>query len=125
MERIEASFPNASFSDAVIVPAGGRWVMVSGQVGLGEDGKVVAGGLEAETATTFDHIERVLAKAGGDLSHVVKLTVFLTDLREYAAFSAIRKQRVGDALPASSAVGVKDLLLGAQVEIDAVAFIPA
>lgn len=124
MERIPASFPNASFSDAVVASGPGRWVMVSGQVGFGDDGKIVPGGLGAETSATFDHIERALSKAGGNLSHVVKLTVFLTDLSDYATFSALRKERFGDTLPASSAVGVKELLVGAQIEMDAVAFIP-
>lgn len=114
----------ASFSLAAVVTGPGRWVHVAGQVGFGDDGVVVGGGVAAEADTTFDHIERILGRVGGDLTHVVRMGVSLTSLDEYAEFARIRKQRFPNGLPASTAVQVAGLLVGASIEIDAVAFVP-
>jgi enamine deaminase RidA (YjgF/YER057c/UK114 family) len=118
------SSPEASYSLAGIVSGPGRLVYVAGQVGVGEDGKVVPGGIMAETDATFDHIEGILAKAGGRLADVVRVRVFLTSLDDYGSFGEVRKRRFPEGLPASTAVQVAGLLMGACVEIDAVAFIP-
>ncbi len=113
-----------SFSEAVVASGPGRWIYVSGMVGFGDDGRVVTGGMAAETAAAFDAIERILERAGGGLEHVVRMGVFMTDLGDYADFSRVRAERFGERLPASTAVQVADLLLGARIEIDAVAFVP-
>jgi 2-iminobutanoate/2-iminopropanoate deaminase len=121
IERVPSDF--ASFSDVVAVDGPGRWIHVSGQVGMDADGKV-EGDLAAQTNATFDHIERALGKVGAGMGDVVKITVYLTSLDDYASFSAVRAERFGDTLPASAAVQVAGLLLGAEVEIDALAFVP-
>ncbi len=90
IERFPASFAN--YSEGVAVQGPGRWIYVSGQVALGEDMKLVEGDLASQTELTFDHIERVLRRAGAELTDVVKLTTFLTSLDEYAAFSEVRSQ---------------------------------
>lgn len=113
-----------SFSEAVATSGAGRWIQVSGMIGFGDDGKVVGGGVAAETAATFDVIEGILGRAGADPSHIVRMGVFMTDLADYGEFSQARAERFGDRLPASAAVQVAGLLLGAQIEIDAVAFVP-
>lgn len=123
VERYPSDF--AKFSDAVSVEGPGRWIHVSGQVGFDEEMKLVEGGLAAETNATFDCIERALAKAGADLSHVIRITVFMTELSDYADFSRVRAERFGEDVPASAAVGVAALLVGAAIEIDAVAFVPS
>jgi 2-iminobutanoate/2-iminopropanoate deaminase len=122
-DRLASTF--AQYSDGVAVSGAGRWIHVSGQVGMDEEHTVVPGGLAAETEAAFDRIERVLAHFDADLSHVVKMTVFLTSLERYAEFAAVRAARFGDAVPASSAVQVAGLMLGAELEVDAVAFVPA
>jgi 2-iminobutanoate/2-iminopropanoate deaminase len=122
VERVPSTF--ASFSDAVAVDGPGRWIHVAGQVAMDTDGKV-SGSLAEQTSATLDHVERVLGRLGADLSHVVKITVYLTSLDDYAEFSRVRAERFGDSLPASAAVQVAGLLLGALVEIEAVAFVPA
>jgi 2-iminobutanoate/2-iminopropanoate deaminase len=124
IERYPSAFAPTSFADAVAVDAPGRWIHVSGQVGMDEDGKV-EGDLAAQSHRTIDHLERILAEAGAALSDVVRIVVYLTSLDEYAAFSAVRSERFGDSLPASAAVQVAGLLLGAAIEIEAVAFVPA
>ncbi|MGB0119849.1 MAG: RidA family protein, partial [Solirubrobacterales bacterium] len=85
---------------------------------------VIAGGVAVESNTIFDQIESLLKQAGGDLSHVVKLNIFMTDLSEYGEFSAVRTERFPVDPPASAALGVADLLLGAKIEIDGQAFLP-
>jgi 2-iminobutanoate/2-iminopropanoate deaminase len=122
IERHPSTF--ASFSDAVVVAGPGRWIHVAGQVAMDEDGKV-GGDLFAQTQLTLDHIARILTSVGADLSHVVKLTVYLTTLDDYATFSEVRAERFGEHLPASAAVQVAGLLLGAAIEIETVAFLPA
>jgi 2-iminobutanoate/2-iminopropanoate deaminase len=121
VERIPSAF--ASFSDAVIVSGPGTWIHVAGQVAMDDDGRV-SGDLAHQTHVTLDNIERILVRAGADLSHVVRITVYLTSLDDYADFSRVRAERFGNALPASAAVQVAGLLLNALIEIEAVAFLP-
>ncbi|MCW2996240.1 MAG: hypothetical protein JWQ18_3735 [Conexibacter sp.] len=122
--RIPSSF--GAFSELVVIPApGGTWIHISGQVGFDASGTaVVGGGVGAETAVILDQIELLLGQVGAGLSHVVKLNAFLTDLSTYGEFSAVRAERFPTDPPASAAVGVADLLLGAGVEVDGVAFLP-
>jgi enamine deaminase RidA (YjgF/YER057c/UK114 family) len=123
IERLSTN-PAAGFADAVTSVGPGRVVYVSGNVGFGPDGKVVAGGMGAEASATFDNIERTLQAAGAELSQVVKINAFITNLDEYPAYAAVRAERFGDKLPASATVQVAGLLVGAQIEIDAIAFVP-
>ncbi len=121
VERVPSDF--ASYSDVVAVGGPGRWIHVAGQVGMDAEGKV-EGDLAAQTHATLDNVEKALAKVGGGLDDVVKITVYLTSLDDYASFSAVRAERFGETLPASAAVQVAGLLLGAEVEIEALAFLP-
>lgn len=123
IQRLNIS-TGASFADAVTTVGAGRTIYVSGNVGLGTEGKVVDGGMRAEARTTFDNIERVLRAAGADLSQIVKINAFITDLDEYPEYAEVRAERFGDELPASATVEVSGLLVGAHIEIDAVAFVP-
>jgi reactive intermediate/imine deaminase len=123
IERVSTD-PAAGFADAVTTHGSGRTIYVSGNVGFGPEGKVVEGGMGAEARATFDNIERVLQAAGADFSQIVKINAFITDLDEYPAYAEVRAERFGDKLPASATVEVSGLLVGAQIEIDAVAFVP-
>jgi enamine deaminase RidA (YjgF/YER057c/UK114 family) len=116
--------PASGFSDAVTTSGPGRTIHVSGNVGFGDEGKVVSGGMEAEARATLANIERTLKAAGAELSHVVRITAFITNLDEYAGYAKVRAEVFGDQLPASATVQVAGLLVGAQIEIDAVAFVP-
>ena len=118
------SNPAAGFSDAVTTIGPGRVIYISGNVGFGDDGKVVSGGVEAESRATFANIERVLAAAGAGIADIVKVTAFLTDLESYPEYAKVRREVFGERLPASSAVQAAGLLVGAQIEIEAVAFLP-
>lgn len=119
-ERIPAR-NGGSYSDAVVVAAGGvRWIHVAGQTARGP-----SGGLAAETEACFEQLRGLLEPFGGTLADVVSITVYLVDLAEYDAFAAVRTRIFGDHRPASAAVGVAGLLGGAQVEIAAIAAVPA
>lgn len=121
IERIHSDL--GSFSESVVVGGAGRWIHVAGMVGFDADGKVT-GDVATQTERTFDAIERILAKSGAGLGDLVKMSVFLTDLGDYGTFGEVRAKRFGDVLPASAAVEVSGLLLGAAVEIEATAFLP-
>jgi 2-iminobutanoate/2-iminopropanoate deaminase len=115
-----------SFSEAlrVAVP-GGAWIFVSGQVGVPvADGDPKPDTFAAETRICFDRIGATLGKLGAGFGSVVSIKAYLTDLAPYAEFSRIRSELFPTKPPTSTAVQVAGLLLGARVEIDAVAFVP-
>jgi len=115
--------PHAGFAAAVTTSGQGRTIHVSGNVGFGDDGKVVSGGVEAEARATFANIEKVLHDAGASMSDVVRISAFLTDLDSYGEYAKVRSEVFGENLPASTAVQAAGLLVGAHIEIDAVAFV--
>lgn len=96
-------------------------VYTSGQIGLDPaTGELVAGGLEAETRQAFANLAAVAEAAGGTLAHAVKLTLFLTDLSNFAKVNAIMAELVPQPFPARSTVGVASLPKGAQFEVEAI-----
>lgn len=110
------------YSHAVVF--GGRMVAVSGQVPVDRDGNVVgAGDVRAQLRQVFDNLATALAAANAGLSDVVKLTVYLTDLADLAAFREVRDEYVNvEQPPASSLVQVSALVNPLfKVEIDALA----
>ena len=102
------------------VVRGGDLVFTAGQVGI-DDGALVEGGLEPELRRAFVNLRTVLGSAGAHLGDVVKTTVFLVDMADYAAMNEIYMEEFGEHRPARSAVAVAALPLGALVEIEAVA----
>jgi 2-iminobutanoate/2-iminopropanoate deaminase len=114
------------FSSAVVVPLGPKsLVFVSGEVGRDASGKVVPGGIEAEARQCFANIKLALERAGATVKDVVRITAYLTDLADYGGYAKVRGEIFGADWPASATVGVADLLLGAKLEVDAVAAITA
>lgn len=101
-----------------IVAVGKRWLVCSGQVGLA-DGALVEGGLDAELRQAIANLEALLAGEGATLADVVKTTVFLTDIADYAAMNEVYTAAFGQHRPARSAVAVAALPIGAVVEIEA------
>jgi 2-iminobutanoate/2-iminopropanoate deaminase len=114
-----------TFSKSIVVEGQGTWIYLSGQVGLGDDGQIVSGGTEAETLRTLEHLIAAVNEAGGTKSDIIRITGYLTSLEDYEGYATARKKVFGDTLPASTAVQVAGLLLGAHVEIDAIAFVPS
>ena len=102
----------------------GEWLICSGQVGI-VDGSLVAGGLEPEIRQAFANLRALLADNGATLGDVVKTTVFLTDMADYALMNDTYVEEFGDHRPARSAVAVAALPLGATFELEAWARIGA
>ena len=98
--------------------------MVSGQLGL-VDGALVHGGVRAEVTQLLANMAALLESEGASLSAVVKTTVFLRHMSDYAVMNDAYVEAFGDHRPARAAVAVADLPLGALVEIEAWAFAPA
>lgn len=91
----------------------------SGQIPIDPTtGTIVEGGIQAQTRQVFQNISEVLAAAGTDLSHVVKTTVFLSDMANFAAMNEVYADFFTLPFPARSAVAVKELPKGALVEIE-------
>ena len=100
----------------------GDLIFCAGQVGLDPaTGEAVQGDVKAQTARILDNLAAVLAAAGSDLAHVLKTTVFLTDMGDFAAMNEIYAQKFGDHRPARSTIGIAALPRGLRVEIECIA----
>ncbi|BDU78801.1 RidA family protein [Mesoterricola sediminis] len=100
----------------------GGFLFTAGQIPLVPGtADLIAGGIEAQTEQVIRNLDAVMAAAGTDWSRVVKTTVFLTDMGEFAAFNAVYERMLGGAKPARSTVQVAALPKGARVEIELVA----
>ena len=95
----------------------GEWLICSGQVGI-HDGEL-APGVKAQTAQAIANVRALLESEGASLDDVVKTTVFLTRIGDYAAMNEAYVEAFGDHRPARSAVAVAGLPLGAVVEVEA------
>ena len=99
----------------------GDLVFLSGQIPLvPATMEFVAGDFEARARQVFDNLKAVAEATGGDLGKVVKLTVFLTDLENFATINKVMEDYFEQPFPARAAVGVASLPKGADVEADAV-----
>lgn len=104
----------------------GEWVFLSGQIGLQPTtGELVAGGAAAEAEQALRNLAAVLAAAGLGIADVVRTTVYLTDMADFAAVNEVYGRFVRAPFPARATVGVAALPKGARVEIDAIAVGPA
>jgi len=111
----------------VVSAVRGTTVYVAGQVAFDADGRVVgAGDLRAQTEQVFANLKAILEEAGSGLDRLVKTTVFLTTLADFAGMNDVYRQHVGAVPPARSTVPVGETFPdGALVEIEAMAVKPA
>lgn len=102
------------------------FLFVSGQVGTDpQTGKLVPGGIEAETTQTFQNIKAVLEDAGTSLDNVVSVTVYLSNMDDFPKMNAVYRQFFKDgAYPARTTVGVAKLVYGAAIELTMTATMP-
>ena len=112
-----------TYSQAVSI-TGGTSIYLSGQIPLvPETMEVVEGGIEAQIHQVFKNLIVVCQEAGGDLSNIVKLNIFLTDLNNFAVLNEIMASYFDQPYPARAAIGVNELPKGVSVEMDGVMII--
>ena len=101
-------------------------VYLSGQIPLDPaTGKLVDDDIEAQTERVLENLRAVLREAGSEFAQLLRVSVFLMDMREFPRFNAVYARILGDARPARSTVQVAALPLGARIEIDAIAAVAA
>ena len=109
------------YSQAIQV---GNLVYTSGQIPIDpETGVFVEGGIKEQTRQSLTNVKAILEEAGLNMGHVVKTTVFLADMGDFAEMNAVYAEFFSEPYPARSAVAVKTLPKGALVEIEVVAAI--
>jgi 2-iminobutanoate/2-iminopropanoate deaminase len=120
-ERAPAPFQGAPYSQAI---RANGFVFVSGQLAL-EPGhaEIVGESIEEQTEKIFDNLQAILEEAGSGLDRIVKTTVFLLDLGDFAGMNEVYARRVGQPPPARATVEISSLPSGAKVEIEAIALL--
>ncbi len=115
--------PKAIGPYSVAIKAG-QFVYTAGQIGIEpQTGDIVAGGIEAETRQVLTNLQNVLTAAGSSMSQVIKTTVFLRDMKDFAAMNTAYGTFFTEKPPARSTVQVAALPRGAAVEIEVVALL--
>ena len=117
-EAAPAPFQGAPYNQAIRV---GELVFVAGQLGLEPGDKAVEGDITQQTEQVMRNLTVILEAAGSSLDRLVKTTVFLQHLDDFAAMNEVYARHVGDHPPARSTVEVAKLPSGGLVEIEAVA----
>ena len=106
------------YSQAVKI---GAFVFTSGQLGMDPASGALLDSIEEQAHQAFKNLSAILTEAGGDLSDVVKLTLFVTDLNDFATVNQIITQYIAEPFPARSTVEVAGLPKGAKFEVEAIA----
>lgn len=117
-----APVPIGPYVQALI--AHGHLVFVSGQIGMTPSGALVGEDVRAQTRQALENLRAILKAAGAGLEHVVKTTVFLHSLQDFAAMNEVYAEYFGAHPPARTTVEVSGLPRGALVEIEAIAVVP-
>ena len=119
-ESAPAPFQGAPYNQAIRV---GELVFVAGQLGLKPGDTTVAGDISTQTEQALRNLAAILEAAGSSLENLVKTSVFLQDLGDFAAMNEVYARHVGERPPARSTFEVAKLPSGALVEIEAVAHV--
>lgn len=121
VETADAPKAIGAYSQAIIAD---DFVFVSGQIGLDpKTGKMVEGGIEAETEQVMKNLEAVLKAAKSDFDNVVKTTIFLADINDFAKVNEIYGSRFKGPFPARATVQIARLPRDAKVEIELTALV--
>ena len=118
-EAAPAPFQGAPYSQAI---SANGLVFVSGQLALRPDhAEIVGEGIGEQTEQVFANLRAILEEAGSGLDRLVKTTVYLTDLGDFAGMNEVYARHVGDTPPARATIEISALPSGAKVEIEAIA----
>ncbi len=122
IEKVETSGAPAAIGPYSQGVRAGGFLFFSGQIPLDPaTGGLVSGGIEAQTLRVLDNIEAVLKAAGLDFGAIVKTTIYLTDLADFAAVNRLYAERFTSVPPARATVQVAALPRGAAIEIEGIA----
>jgi len=116
----KAPTPIGPYSQAVVVE---RFIFCAGQVGVDPKTEKLASGIEKQAKQTLKNIQAVVEAAGSDMEHVIKTTIYLKDVNDFAKVNEIYATFFSSHKPARATVGVADLPKEALVEIEAVALL--
>ena len=120
-DRAPGPYQGAPYNQAIEV---GGLVFVAGQLGISlETGELAGPGVAEQTEQLMVNLGAILDAAGSGLDKLVKTTVFLMDLADFAAMNEVYAKHVGDRPPARSTVQISGLPTGALVEIEAIAHV--
>ncbi|MFZ2199987.1 MAG: Rid family detoxifying hydrolase [Microgenomates group bacterium] len=108
------------FSQAILVD---KMIYVGGQIYLKPDGTLLEGDIEGKTHQVMQNLKAILDAAGANFSHVVKTTIYVTDMKNYPKVSEVYGGYLSAPYPARETVCVKELPLGAEVEISMIAIL--
>ncbi len=118
----KAPAPIGPYSQAILVDR--KFIYTAGQIAIDPPtGKLLVGDIKAQTRQSLKNIEAVLKAGGASLASVVKTTVFLKDMNEFAAMNEVYAEFFSASAPARSTVEVSRLPRDAKVEIDAIALV--
>jgi 2-iminobutanoate/2-iminopropanoate deaminase len=120
-ERSAVNLSNAKglpFSDGIVA---GNTLYIAGQEGSDDSGKLVGGGIAAETKAALENIQKVLKAAGFDLKDIVSVNVYLADIHEFGDMNKVYKGFLPDPKPARATIQAAALVNDARIEISAVA----
>lgn len=109
------------YSQAIVLDG---WIFTSGAIPLNAAGELVAGGIEEQTEQVLNNLSAILTEAGSNLDNVVKTTVFVQDLGDFAKLNAVYDRIFAGHKPARSTVQVARLPRDVLVEIEAIAKLP-
>jgi len=117
----DAPAPIGPYSQAVRV---GSWVFISGQIPVDPaTGEIVPGGITAQTRQVLQNLQAVLTALGASLDSVVKTTIYMTNLNEFAEMNTVYETYFHPPYPARATVQVADLPRHVLIEIEAIAYI--
>lgn len=120
-DRAPGPFQGAPYNQAIRV---GDLVFVAGQLGTSlETGQLAGPSVEEQTEQIMRNLGAILEEAGSGLDKLLKTTVFLLDLGDFAGMNEVYARHVGDQPPARSTIGISALPSGAVVEIEAIAHV--
>jgi 2-iminobutanoate/2-iminopropanoate deaminase len=124
-EYIKGDRPQQRGYSEAVITEGGKTIWLAGQIALVDDnGKSLAGDFEGQARQLFKNLDRTLQKAGGKLSDMVQMTVFITDVRYGDRLTEIRREVFGDNFPGSALITVTALAVPeAKMEIQGYAVI--
>jgi 2-iminobutanoate/2-iminopropanoate deaminase len=120
-ERAPAPFQGAPYSQAIRFD---QLIFVSGQLAIDpETNEMLGGGIEEQTEQVMKNLRAILEEAGSSPKQLVKTTIYLADLGDFAAMNEVYAKHVGNTPPARATIEVSALPQGAKIEIEAVAHI--